>query len=105
MKPEVLIYTTSWCPFCRRAKALLQEKGVAFTELDIEADPAHRKAMIESSGRSTVPQIFINETHGRRIMASTGTTSRRASRPRTGLWNPSTGGCATNCSMKACSLA
>ena len=63
MKPEVLIYTTSWCPFCRRAKALLQEKGVAFTELDIEADPAHRKAMIESSGRSTVPQIFINETH------------------------------------------
>ena len=60
MKPEVLIYTTSWCPFCRRAKALLKEKGVAFTELDIEADPAHRKAMIESSGRSTVPQIFIN---------------------------------------------
>ena len=60
MKPEVLIYTTSWCPFCRRAKALLQEKGVAFTELDIEADPAHRKAMIETSGRSTVPQIFIN---------------------------------------------
>ena len=63
MKPEVLIYTTSWCPFCRRAKALLKEKGVAFTELDIEADPARRKAMIESSGRSTVPQIFINETH------------------------------------------
>ena len=63
MKPEVLIYTTSWCPFCRRAKALLKEKGVAFTELDIEADPAHRKAMIETSGRSTVPQIFINETH------------------------------------------
>ena len=62
MKPEVLIYTTSWCPFCRREKALLQEKGVAFTELDIEADPAHRKAMIESSGRSTVPQIFINGT-------------------------------------------
>lgn len=54
MKPEVLIYTTSWCPFCRRAKALLKEKGVAFTELDIEADPAHRKAMIETSGRSTV---------------------------------------------------
>ena len=63
MKPEVLIYTTSWCPFCRRAKALLQEKGVAFTELDIEADPAHRKAMIESSGRSTVPQIFIGGQH------------------------------------------
>ncbi len=53
MKPEVLIYTTSWCPFCRRAKALLKEKGVAFTELDIEADPAHRKAMIETSGRSS----------------------------------------------------
>ena len=63
MKPEVLIYTTSWCPFCRRAKALLKEKGVRWKELDIEADPAHRQAMAEASGRSSVPQIFINETH------------------------------------------
>jgi len=63
MKPDILLYTTSWCPFCRRAKALLKEKGVQWKELDIEADPVHRQAMTEASGRNTVPQIFINGTH------------------------------------------
>ena len=63
MKPEVLLYTTSWCPFCQRAKMLLKKKGVEWSELDIEADPAHRHAMIEASGRNTVPQVFINGTH------------------------------------------
>ena len=63
MKPEVLLYVTSWCPYCRRAKALLTKKGVAFTEVDIEASAENRKAMIDVPGRSTVPQIFINGTH------------------------------------------
>ena len=63
MKPEVLLYTTSWCPFCQRAKMLLKKKGVEWSELDIEADPAHRQAMIEASGRNTVPQVFIIGTH------------------------------------------
>ncbi|BDT74278.1 glutaredoxin 3 (plasmid) [Comamonadaceae bacterium OS-4] len=63
MKPDVLLYTTSWCPFCRRAKSLLKEKGVQWNELDIEEDPAHRQAMMKASGRNTVPQIFINGTH------------------------------------------
>ena len=63
MKPEVLLYVTSWCPYCRRAKALLTKKGVAFTEVDIEASASNRKAMIDVSGRRTVPQIFINGTH------------------------------------------
>lgn len=63
MKPDVLLYTTSWCPFCRRAKTLLKEKGVKWKELDIEADRAHRQAMTQASGRNTVPQIFINGTH------------------------------------------
>ncbi|EMN5736619.1 glutaredoxin 3 [Pseudomonas aeruginosa] len=62
MTTDVLLYTTNWCPFCRRAKALLKEKGVRWKELDIEADPAHRQAMTEASGRSSVPQIFINGT-------------------------------------------
>lgn len=62
MTTDVLLYTTNWCPFCRRAKALLKEKGVRWKELDIEADPAHRQAMAEASGRSSVPQIFINGT-------------------------------------------
>ena len=63
MKPDVLLYTTSWCPFCRRAKTLLKEKGVKWKELDIEADRDHRQAMAQASGRNTVPQIFINGTH------------------------------------------
>ena len=63
MTTDVLLYTTNWCPFCRRAKALLKEKGVRWKELDIEADPAHRQAMAEASGRSSVPQIFINGKH------------------------------------------
>lgn len=63
MKPDVLLYTTSWCPFCHRARALLREKGVQWNELDIEEDPVHRQAMTEASGRSSVPQIFINGTY------------------------------------------
>ena len=63
MKPDVLLYTTSWCPFCRRAKTLLKEKGVKWKELDIEADRDHRQVMTQASGRNTVPQIFINGTH------------------------------------------
>jgi len=63
MKPDVTLFTTDWCPFCRRAKTLLKEKGVQWTELNIEADPLNRQAMMELSGRNTVPQIFINGTH------------------------------------------
>ena len=62
MKPDILLYTTSWCPYCRRAKTLLQEKGVQWNEIDIEVDPDNRQAMMEASGRNTVPQIFINGT-------------------------------------------
>lgn len=63
MKPDVLLYTTSWCPYCHRAKTLLKEKGVQWVEFDIDADPVQRRAMMEASGRDTVPQIFINGTH------------------------------------------
>ena len=60
MTADVLMYTTSWCPYCSRAKALLRQKGVQWTELDIEADPVMREEMVEASGRTSVPQIFIN---------------------------------------------
>lgn len=62
MTADVLMYTTSWCPFCTRARRLLKQKGVQWTELDIEADPATRQTMVEASGRTSVPQIFINGT-------------------------------------------
>lgn len=60
MAADVLMYTTSWCPYCGRAKALLRGKGVQWAELDIEEDPEAREAMVEASGRTSVPQIFIN---------------------------------------------
>lgn len=57
------MYATGWCGYCARARALLQKKQVAFEEIDIEARPEARAEMIARSGRRTVPQIFIGETH------------------------------------------
>ena len=63
MQP-VKMYTTEVCPFCVRAKALLKQRGVAaIEEIRIDLDAAQRQAMIESTGRRTVPQIFIGATH------------------------------------------
>ncbi|MFC0280435.1 glutaredoxin 3 [Falsigemmobacter intermedius] len=60
----VEIYTTPTCPYCQRAKRLLTAKGVAFTEIDVSADPAMREKMtIRANGGRTVPQIFINDRH------------------------------------------
>ncbi|CAN7505735.1 MULTISPECIES: glutaredoxin 3 [unclassified Devosia] len=59
----VEIYTTPTCPYCHAAKALLEDKGVDFTEITV-LDPALREAMTHrANGRRTVPQIFIGETH------------------------------------------
>lgn len=58
---KVEIYTTSYCPFCFRAKALLKDKGVDFEEIDVTDDPEMRKRMVDlAGGRWTVPEIFIN---------------------------------------------
>ncbi len=57
----VEIYTTRICPFCRRAKALLEKKGAAYEEIDVSDDDALRARMVEmAGGRRTVPQIFID---------------------------------------------
>ena len=62
--PEVVIYTTMFCPYCHAAKALLAAKSVAFDELKVDGDRNARRAMSErSGGRTSVPQIFINGTH------------------------------------------
>jgi glutaredoxin 3 len=58
---KVELYTTTACPFCVRAKALLKHKGVPFTEIDVTDDPVLRQKMVEmAGGRRTVPEIFIN---------------------------------------------
>jgi glutaredoxin 3 len=63
MTAQVTMYTTSWCPYCERARQLLAEKGVPFEEINVEGNPEVRAQMIERSGRHTVPQIFIGSTH------------------------------------------
>jgi len=60
----VKMYTTQVCPFCLRAKALLKQRGVErIEEIRIDLDPVERQAMMDKTGRRTVPQIFIGETH------------------------------------------
>ena len=61
---KVEIYSSMWCPFCHRAKQLLQSKGVGFEEFDVDANPTLRNEMTQrSGGRQTVPQIFIDDRH------------------------------------------
>ena len=60
---HVTIYTRPFCGYCARALSLLQAKGADFTEIEAGFDPAKRKEMMERSGRSTFPQIFVGETH------------------------------------------
>ncbi|TVV73293.1 glutaredoxin 3 [Sphingomonas solaris] len=61
---KVEIYTKFMCPYCTRAKGLLSSKGVAFEEHDISmGGPKRQEMLARASGRSTVPQIFIGDTH------------------------------------------
>ena len=57
------IYTKVWCPFCSRAKALLKELGVEFREIDVTTDIEGEREMVQRSGRTSVPQIFVNDHH------------------------------------------
>ena len=60
---QVTIYTRPFCGYCPRALRLLQHKGVPFTEIDAGKHPAKRREMMERSGRSTFPQIFVGDRH------------------------------------------
>jgi glutaredoxin 3 len=60
----VKMYTTLVCPYCQRAKMLLKQRGVAdIEEIRVDLDPVQREAMMNMTGRRTVPQIFIGDTH------------------------------------------
>lgn len=63
MGNPVVMYATSWCGYCRRARQLLTAKGVPFTEIDVDQVQGGRAQMEQRSGRTTVPQIFIGATH------------------------------------------
>lgn len=63
MAADVYLYTTRFCPFCIRAKNLLNSKGVAFREIPVDGNPALREEMTKAAGSHTVPQIWINQQH------------------------------------------
>lgn len=60
---RVRMYTTAVCPFCQMAERLLQGKGAEIEKVRVDLDPAQRSAMMEKTGRRTVPQIYIGDTH------------------------------------------
>jgi len=59
----VTIYSTEWCPYCVAAKRFLTEKGVPWQEIDLTEDDAGRAALVERTGRRTVPQIYVGDDH------------------------------------------
>ena len=63
MSNEIIVYSTQVCPYCVAAKNLLKTKNLRFTEVLVDKNPEPRAIMIEKSGRTSVPQIFINGTH------------------------------------------
>jgi glutaredoxin 3 len=62
-RPQITVYITDWCPYCRRARNLLTGKSATFHEINVEEEPKFREEMIARSGRRTVPQIFIGDKH------------------------------------------
>ncbi|UUY09870.1 glutaredoxin 3 [Pseudomonas sp. J452] len=61
--PEVVVYSSAWCPYCVRAKQLLSSKGVAFQEISVDGKPEARAEMTRKAGRTSVPQIWIGSAH------------------------------------------
>lgn len=60
MRADVLIYLTSWCPYCHAAKELLGEKNARFAEVDVDGRQDLRAWLVKATGQRTVPQVFIN---------------------------------------------
>lgn len=63
MAVPVLMYSTRFCPYCIRARSLLNAKQVDYTDIGVDGQPELRREMTERSGRCTVPQIWIGEQH------------------------------------------
>lgn len=60
---EIVIYSSSICPYCKMAKKLLDKKSTNYTELNVDSDPELRSEMVQRTMRRTVPQIFIGDKH------------------------------------------
>ena len=62
-EPRIVVYLSDWCPYCTRARGLLEHKGAKFEIINIDERPEARAEMMARSGRRSVPQIFIGDTH------------------------------------------
>ena len=62
-QPAITVYLSEWCPYCRRAKGLLESKALVFDEINVDDEAKFREEMIARSNRRTVPQIFIGDKH------------------------------------------
>jgi glutaredoxin 3 len=62
-RPDIVIYSTGFCPYCVAAKNFLKARGHAWSEVRVDTDPAQRAEMMRLAKRTSVPQIFINGTH------------------------------------------
>lgn len=60
---DVVVYSSSWCPYCQRALGLLAQKGAPVEVISVDGKPDVRQAMAEKAGRTSVPQIWIGDTH------------------------------------------
>ena len=63
MTAQVVMYTTAVCPYCVRAERLLDAKGVKIEKIRVDLDPEQKTIMMQKTGRRTVPQIYVGETH------------------------------------------
>ncbi len=63
MTAQVLMYSTAVCPYCVRAERLLESKGVKIEKIRVDLDPEQKPIMMQTTGRRTVPQIYVGETH------------------------------------------
>ncbi|MSP57102.1 MAG: glutaredoxin 3 [Myxococcales bacterium] len=61
--PRIQIFSTTTCPYCRSAKAFFDQKGIAYEVIDLTGDRAGQSALVERTGRTSVPQIFIGDHH------------------------------------------
>jgi glutaredoxin 3 len=61
--PRIVMYTTAVCPYCVAAKNFLKSRGASWEEVRVDLDFAQRRAMVDKTGRTSVPQIFIGDTH------------------------------------------
>lgn len=63
MAANIVMYSTRFCPYCVAARSLLESKGVAYTDIGVDGQAELRRQMMDRSGRHTVPQIWIDESH------------------------------------------